>query len=239
MDVPFRNGWTFVPKWVPGSRQIHFTGLIHLIVGSLTLLGAALGPMEVLGKETKGKSPLHLSSREPVVAGKQTGSLPGYAVRPGDLLRIHVFQEDDLDTEARVSEDGTIHFPLLGRVLVAGKTTHQVAAILKELLGKDYLVNPQVVVSVLESEQKITILGQVQKPGAYALPLERPLNLLEAIAMAGGYTRLADPGRITVKRKEGGKEKVYRVNAKAMAHREVEPFTVLPDDIITVPESLF
>ncbi|CAF0700209.1 polysaccharide biosynthesis/export family protein [Candidatus Methylacidithermus pantelleriae] len=221
-----------------GRRSIRTVLLRYLKPGSFGVLVAALGLTKGLAAETKGGKPDRSAMHYPAPR-KQMSGVSGYAVRPGDLLRIHVFQEDDWDTEARVSEDGTIHFPLLGRVLVAGKTTHQVAAILKELLGKDYPVNPQVAVSVLESEQKMTILGEVQKPGAYAFPLERPLNLLEAIAMAGGYTRLADPGRITVKRKEGGKEKLYRVNAKAMAHREVEPFELLPNDIITVPESLF
>jgi protein involved in polysaccharide export with SLBB domain len=195
-------------------------------------------PLGAHGAETlKGVQKGRVSSQALAASSQVLRAL--HAVRPGDLLRIHVFREDDLDTEARVSQDGTITFPLLGRVAVAGKYPQEIAATLRELLGRDYLVNPQVTVSVIESERKITVLGQVQKPGSYTLPMERRINVLEAVGLAGGFTRLADPSHVTVKRKEGGKETVYRINAKAMANREIEAFEVLPDDIITVAESLF
>ena len=75
---------------------------------------------------------------------------------------------------------------------------------LQDLLAKDYLVNPHVNVNVTEySKRRITILGQVQKPGSYDMPDREAVTLLQAIGMAGGYTRIADPSKITFKRRIG------------------------------------
>ncbi len=118
-----------------------------------------------------------------------------------------MFQEDDLDCVLRVSKDGTITFPLIGRVVIGGKTPQDAALAIKALLAKDYLVNPQVNVTVTEYAKRLfTVLGQVQRPGSYDLPDRDPLTLIQAIGMAGGYTRIADPGKITLKRTWMGKK---------------------------------
>ncbi len=171
--------------------------------------------------------------------GAKTGD--NYLVSANDVVDIKVFQEDDLATTSRVSKDGTIAVPLIGAVKIAGKTPHEAAAVIREALAKDYLVNPQVTLTVSEyAKRRFTVLGQVQKPGSYDMPDRDSITLLEAVGMAGGYTRIADAGKIVLKRQTGGRETVYKLNAKKMAGSEESgDFLILPGDVITVGESIF
>ena len=164
-----------------------------------------------------------------------------YVLRSNDLIRITVFQEDDLTTETRISKAGNITFPLLGSLKVEGKTEAAVTEEIRALLDRDYVINPQVSITVLEyAKQRVTVLGQVQKPGTMEIPTEGNLDLLGLIAMAGGYTRIADPARITVRRLVDGKDVVLQVNAKDLARdKNVKPFLILPGDTVSVAESMF
>lgn len=175
------------------------------------------------------------------VVPDQDSPRANYVLAANDLIGIKVFQEDDLETRVRISKDGTITFPLIGVIRVGGKTPQEAARGIRDMLAKGYLINPQVTVSVLEyTKYRLTVLGQVQKPGSYDFPDRERLTLLEAIGMAGGYTRIADPGKIVVKRISNGKESVHRVNAKKMASRvDASAFEVMPGDVITVGESIF
>ena len=158
-----------------------------------------------------------------------------------DLLEVKVFRQPDLETRVRIAEDGTVMLPLLGSLVVAGKTIAQTRGMIHDLLAKDYLANPQVTVSVLEYGKSLfTVLGEVQKPGSYEIPPDQSYHLLQAIAVAGGYTRLGAPGRVTVQRVQGGQTQVYRLDAGAMAKNpNVSLFMILPGDTITVGEKFF
>lgn len=166
-----------------------------------------------------------------------------YVIAPNDLLQVKVFQEDDLDTVARVSSDGTIILPLIESVQVGGKTVAQAAELIKTRYRSDrFLVNPQVGLAVMEySKRLFTILGQVQKPGSYAFPDNSGLTLLQAIGFGGGYTKLANPSNIVVRRKSSqNREQVFKLNAKSMARDNASAsFSILPNDVITVGETLF
>jgi polysaccharide export outer membrane protein len=164
-----------------------------------------------------------------------------YLLSANDLIKMSVFEENDLETTVRISSDGTVTFPLIGVVKVAGKTPQGAAGIVRELYAKDYLVNPQVNLVVMEySKRRFIILGQVQRPGTFDMPDRDSVSLLQAVGMAGGYTRIGDPAKITVKRNSNGKETVLKVNGKRMASGEENVnFEVQPGDIITVGESLF
>ena len=84
------------------------------------------------------------------------------------------------------------------------------------------------------------MLGEVQKPGSYDMPDRRSLTLLEAIGAAGGYTRIADPSKIRLKRLAEGKETVFKLDAKSMANeRQSVTFEIKAGDIITVGETFF
>ncbi len=133
--------------------------------------------------------------------------------------------------------------PLLGSIHLAGLTLTQAAARLTDLYARDYLVNPRVnVMLVGYARRRFTVLGQVSRPGSYDLPDGAPggIDILEAIAMAGGYTRIAAPERINVRRKKSnGADEIIRVNAKRLARGTDANFTVQPGDTVTVGESIF
>ena len=174
--------------------------------------------------------------------GPGGGSAPSsYVLSPNDAVQIDVFQEDDLRTSAVISKDGTINFPLLNSVKIGGLTQAQARDLVTAKLRADFLVNPQVSLAVIRfASKRFTVLGQVNRPGSFELPAQEDIDLLEAIAMAGGYTRIAEPGKITVKRRVGDKEQVFNVNAKRMAKNPgTERFEVQPGDTITVAESIF
>lgn len=182
----------------------------------------------------------HAQVAKPAVAVTDAPS-PSYVLSPNDQLLIEVFQEDDLRTGAVISKDGTINFPLLGSVKLGGMTQAQARDKVSELLQRDFLVSPQVSLSVIRfARKRFTVLGQVGRPGSYDMPDQESIDLLEAVAMAGGYTRIAEPGKVTVKRKVEDAEKVFTVNAKKMAKEPGSPrFPVMPGDTITVGESIF
>lgn len=156
-----------------------------------------------------------------------------------DLVLIKVFEEDDLETTARVAENGRITFPLLGAVQIGGKTASEAAGMIREGLRAGYIRNPQVTLTVMEhSKRRFTVLGQVQQPGAYEMPDRRKVTILEAIGMAGGFTDVADEKNVVLKRSNGGKEQIFKINAKEMAKGGAAgTFEVLPGDVISVGES--
>jgi protein involved in polysaccharide export with SLBB domain len=163
-----------------------------------------------------------------------------YRLSANDVLEFKVFQEPDLDAEVRVAGDGTAIFPLIGSVNLAGKTVAEATSVLRQRYLNGYLVNPQVSLIVQTyAKRMFTVLGQVQRPGTYEIIGDQTISLLEAIGMAGGYTRIADPGNITIRRRENGQEEVNRVNAKRDKTGMLSQFAVRPGDIINVGESIF
>jgi polysaccharide export outer membrane protein len=175
------------------------------------------------------------------VPAQRAESLIGHVLVANDVISVKVFDEADLDTIARISEDGAISMPLIGTVAVQGKTPEQAARVIRDRLAERFLVNPQVTVMVTEATKRLfTVLGQVQRPGTYRFPDRSALNLPQVIGMAGGYTRLADSSRVTVKRIVDRKETVLRLDAKRMARDEdSKAIEILPGDIIMVGERLF
>lgn len=162
----------------------------------------------------------------------------GYRLATDDQIAIEVYGEDELRTAVRLNADGAVSLPLLGPVHLAGLTLNQSAARLTELYSKDYIVNPKVNVMLMSyAKRRFSVLGQVNRPGSYEMPEGSPsgIDMLEAIAIAGGYTRIAAPERITVKRRD----QVLRVDAKRLARESGKGFSVQPGDSITVGESIF
>ena len=164
-----------------------------------------------------------------------------YNLAPGDLISIAVFQEKDLSSSYRVSGEGAINMPLIGLVRVAGEGEGEAAAKIRTKLLDGYLVNPQVTVRVVEyAKIRFTVLGQVREPKAISVAGNEEVTLLQAIGLAGGYTRLANPRKITIKRKVGGRSQIKAVDAKKMAQDgSGAAFVVKPGDIITVGERFF
>jgi polysaccharide export outer membrane protein len=157
------------------------------------------------------------------------------------LIEVKVYRQPDLDTRARIAENGTVTMPLLGSIAIGGKTADEARVMIRDLLNKDYVVDPQVSLAVVEYAKRLfTVMGEVQRPGTYEMPPDQPVNLLQAIAMAGGFTRLGAPTKVVVQRMEGGQKKIYRLDTAAMAQDErAEPFQILPGDTITIRERVF
>jgi protein involved in polysaccharide export with SLBB domain len=165
---------------------------------------------------------------------------PSYRLVPNDTIHIRVFQEDELETTARIAKDGTISFPLVGSVPLGGKTLAEANASIIQAL-KIYLINPQIALRITEySKRRFTILGQVNRPGIFDMPDENPLSLLEGIGLAGGYSRIANPSKVTVKRHRPDGEQIFHLDAKEMAKSKTTPaFQILPGDTVIVEESIF
>jgi polysaccharide export outer membrane protein len=170
-----------------------------------------------------------------------SSSQPSHVLVPGEFIQIKVFQEPDLDTAVRIPGDGHVNFPLIGEVALAGQSVQQATRVIRDRLQTRFLVNPQVSITVVEPAKRLfTVLGQVQRPGTYRFPEQQDLDLLQVIGIAGGYSRLADPGRIIVKRRIDGSEKIFRLDGKRLARGETaEAFQVVSGDVITVSERLF
>lgn len=166
---------------------------------------------------------------------------PQHVLATGDVIEMRVYQEEDLLTRAAVGTDGTITIPLLGKVRVGGNTAEQAAKAIHALLEKDYLVNPQVNVTILEHAKKtFNILGHVAKPGTYDLPLDGKFDILAAISTAGGFGRLASPKKVTVQRFTEGKPQVLKLDVENMMKDFSAPrFIIQPDDTINIGERLF
>jgi protein involved in polysaccharide export with SLBB domain len=165
-----------------------------------------------------------------------------YRLAANDLLDIRVYDEPDLTVEVRLAADGTAILPLIGSVSFQGKTLPQATALLRERYMAGYLVNPQVSLIIRTyAKRSFTVLGQVQKPGSYEIEGNEAITLLQAVGMAGGYTRIANPGNITVRRTDGGQEQqVLRFDGRRLAKgNSSSDCVVKPGDVITVGESIF
>jgi polysaccharide export outer membrane protein len=164
-----------------------------------------------------------------------------YVLQPGDLLRVEVFQEDDLTKEVRISQEYTINLPLIGTLSLRGKTLRQTMELVRRLYDKDYLMNPQVNISVKEyTKRTVDVQGQVGRPGTVEFPPEEGLTLYQAITRAGGFTRLADRKRVLLTRKalEGASETIT-VNVNDIIEGNTkEEWPLQKDDSVFVPERI-
>jgi polysaccharide export outer membrane protein len=125
-----------------------------------------------------------------------------YTIGPRDVLGITVWGQADLSRDYTVDPDGFIPFPLIGRVKAVGSNPKELAAQLTERLGKDYLVNPQVIVWVKEYlSQKVQVLGAAEKPGVYYLT--GPTTMLEILSKAGGLASTAGKQAILLRNHTG------------------------------------
>jgi polysaccharide export outer membrane protein len=224
-----------------GNRPITPVGTMRFAVLSLfavfTFVSAPLFAQQITPYSDSSGS----GDKPDLAASPDHSQSDSYVLRDNDLVRITVFQEDDMTTESRISKSGYITLPLLGAVELQGKSVSEATAEIRTRLDKDYIINPQVTLTVMEyAQQWVTVLGEVQKPGQVQMPPEGGLDLLGAIALAGGYTRVADPGNVIVRRVVDGRDVVLRVNAKRLARdTSVPQFLVRPGDRISVSESIW
>lgn len=161
-----------------------------------------------------------------------------YQISKHNLLEISVYDEKELSVIVRVAPDGTITYPFIGNIHVAGLTTKELEDKLTETLGKDYIVNPQIRVFIKEYS-KVYVLGPVKNPGAYEL--RSGLTAVGVIAMAGGLTDLARGNGTKVIRKHDGTTETIPVPVEHILQSgdKAKDVTLVPDDTIAIPESTF
>lgn len=150
-----------------------------------------------------------------------------YKLGPGDKVRVTIYNEQDLSGDFDISGQGDIALPLIGQVHVADRAIAEAEDLIAQKYGKDYLVNPKVNVEVL-NYRPFFILGEVKNPGSF--PFAHGMTVINAVALAGGYTNRANRDRIYIKRAN---------NPKAGEQEANEGTTVLPGDVIRVAERYF
>lgn len=171
---------------------------------------------------------------------QQEAPNPNYIIQSSDVIRLQVFQEPDLEQEFRVPRNGEYQFPLIGVVDVSGKTVAEVEGHLRDLYNKDYLVNPQLNLLIVEyAQRRVNVLGAVNSPGTIIFPPEEEMTLLDAISRAGGFNRLAARGRVILTRAgPDGKVTKYTVDVdKIIGGKNSSAWKLQKDDTIYVPES--
>jgi polysaccharide export outer membrane protein len=144
----------------------------------------------------------------PPEKAKQTNAMPPsapadaqYLIGKEDILAVQVWREPELSRLVAVRPDGNISMPLVGELLAAGKTPLELQKKLTELLG-DYMKSPEVSVIVQDTRsQRFSVLGEVMRPGSY--PLSKPMTVLDALALAGGFRDFARSEKMFILRIEG------------------------------------
>jgi polysaccharide export outer membrane protein len=195
---------------------------IFIIIFAVTLVWVDSGGRESMAADTKS------ATAKPAIAA--------YTIGAGDVLRIVTWKEPDFTLESvLVRTDGKISFPLLNDVQAAGLTPMMLKDVLETGL-KNYVATPVITVTVTDAgSQKFYILGEVPRTGEY--PIVKDLSVLQAFALAGGFTEWASKDEILLIRREGGQKKVYKIDYKDMAKgRNLDQdLLIRADDTIIVP----
>lgn len=150
-----------------------------------------------------------------------------YALGSGDKLRVNVFGEADLSGEFVVDDSGFVRLPLIGQIPAGGRTVRQLEQDIAARLGAQYLRDPRVSIEVM-SRRPFYIIGEVNKPGEY--PFVAGMSVINAVAMAGGYTYRANESSVYIKRKGASEEEKFPAD---------DTTKLLPGDIVNVVERWF
>lgn len=165
-----------------------------------------------------------------------------YRLGPSDLIDITVFRETELNRSIRVNQEGEISFPLVGTIKVGGKSIIEAEKAIANGLG-EFIKQPQVTIFVKEySARQVYILGEVKSPGAFPLPTESGLTVLEAISLAGGFTPVAAQDRTRVIRTGmDGKPQNFIIGVSDITKngQKDKDMPLVPSDVVFVPQSFF
>jgi protein involved in polysaccharide export with SLBB domain len=165
-------------------------------------------------------------------------SAPEDRIGVDDTFDVRVYGEPDLSGTFRVATDGTIDYPLAGRIQIAGLRTGQVQQVLVTKLKDRYLKEPQVVVTIKDrNSQKISVLGQVSKPGQVGYYPN--MTIVDAIASAGGFTGIAAKNSVNLRREVGGKVETHIYPVADISEGRFPNVVVLPGDVLVVDERVF
>jgi polysaccharide export outer membrane protein len=158
-----------------------------------------------------------------------------YLIGPGDLLDIYVWKDEALSRSVTVLPDGKISFPLVGEMVASGKT---VAQLKKEIEAKivRFLPEPVLTLEVKQvNSQMVFVIGRVNAPGRF--PLNSTINVLQALALAGGCNPFAEKSKIKIIRNEGDKARIFRFDYDEVVKKDrlEENISLKRGDVIVVP----
>ncbi len=164
--------------------------------------------------------------------------LPEDRIGIDDTFDVRVYGEPELSGIFRVATDGTVDYPLAGRVLVSGLRTGEIQKLLVDKLKGRYLKEPQVVVTIKErNSQKISVLGQVARPGQVGYYPN--MTIVDAIASAGGFTGIAAKNSVNLRREVAGKVETRTYPVADISEGRSQNVQVLPGDVLVVDERVF
>ena len=183
-------------------------------------------------------APLTCASPEPfppeLVA---PAAVPTARFVPGDVFEVRVFGEEELSGNYQVQDDGTVNFPLVGRLEVEGLTQADAGKLLEERLGDGFLKDPNVTIVVLERQNlEVSVLGQVNAPGTFVFTEQ--LTLVQAISQAGGLSALAAARRVKITRRTATGPKTFEVSLQDITSGKADDLVLQPGDIVFIPESV-
>ncbi|MEA3276087.1 MAG: polysaccharide biosynthesis/export family protein [Pseudomonadota bacterium] len=168
-------------------------------------------------------------------ATSEGGEGDGYVLQAGDVVNVSVWREPDLDRALLVRPDGGISFPLAGDLMAAGQTIAQLTESLATKLSQ-FIPDPVVTVALQENlGNRIYVTGRVTKPGVYLI--NQDVDVLQALAIAGGLTPFADRDDIKILRRENGVERAIPFNYKQVQRGErlQQNIILRPGDTVLVP----
>ncbi|MER9133409.1 polysaccharide biosynthesis/export family protein [Mesorhizobium sp. M0768] len=152
---------------------------------------------------------------------------------PNDVLEVNVFQVDNLNRTVQVDAGGQISLPLIGTITAAGKTVRQLEQEIETSYGAKYLQSPDVTIFVKESVgQRVTVDGEVKKAGIY--PISSSSSLLDAIALAGGFSPVGDGGKVFIYRNIGPNKLVANYNVDEIRAGKNQNPRIYGGDVIVV-----
>lgn len=156
---------------------------------------------------------------------------PDYVINAGDVVSIHVFNQDNMGTRAKVRSDGRLAVPLLGDIEARGRRPGDLARELEARL-KPYVVDPHVTVTVEEFQSiSVSAIGEVQHPGSFTF--EPGAGIVQVLAAAGGLTEYADRDRIFVLRRAPTPRRIrFTYEAILRSEGRVATFTMQPGDVV-------
>jgi polysaccharide export outer membrane protein len=161
-------------------------------------------------------------------------------IGPGDVFEVSIVGEKEIPKEFRVQPDGTVRFPYLDRIAVAGMEPQQLEDLLRQkLIEKKILVDPQVTLIVKQyNSKRVSIIGAVSKPGS--IPWTEGLKIVDAISQAGWFTPTADPDRVILTRIVGrGKTVTAYVSVDEISSGRQPDIPLQAGDTIKVEQRVF
>jgi len=218
-------------------RRVQISGLFLLAFCLLAVpaIVCAQQASPTVGKAEKKAVPPKAELQARQATAQVAADSGSYVIGPEDVLYIYVWKEDNLSRSVPVRMDGMISIPLVDDIKAAGLTPLQLKELLLAKL-REFVDTPDVTVIVTEANSyKVYVQGEVRTPGVIRLRTET--SLVQVIVLAGGFTDWADKKKITILRKEGGKETRIRVNYKKIIDGDegAQDIILKSGDIIIVP----